>query len=107
MEVLFLLGMILGQHCGYTNLTQMRAVIDQYSNNFSMILSILTFPAWIGLFIWGFINLTWYITLGTFLICALVITPLVFKSDRLHLIYRYQKISESLLVIIGLIIWLI
>ena len=105
MEIFFFIGMALGQHCGYTNLTQMRGGMDQYQNKTRMIISTLTFPAWIGLFIWGFLNLTWYLTLGTFLFCAFLITPFIFKPHRLNSIFKYQFHTELSLIIIGLLIW--
>ena len=75
--------MIVGMHVGYTIRVIMRsdnpALYDDHKGIKKM-LSTLTFPAWISIFVWGFANLPWYVVIIWFLVCALLITPIVFKG---------------------------
>ncbi len=61
MEILFFIGMILGQHCGYTIRVEMRGAAPIAQTSIQKIITTMTFPAWISMFIWGFLNLKWYI----------------------------------------------
>ena len=105
---MFFIGMIVGMHVGYTIRVIMRAEYpDIYDppTGVRQILSTLTFPAWISIFIWGFINLPWYVVIIWFLICALVITPVVFNKIPLERIFYYKPHSEALLLLLGLLVW--
>ena len=90
---MFFIGMIVGMHVGYTIRVIMRSEhpdIYDPPTGVRQILSTLTFPAWISIFIWGFINLPWYVVIIWFLICALVITPIVFQKIPLERIFYYK-----------------
>ena len=56
---MFFIGMIVGMHVGYTIRVIMRsdnpALYDDHKGIKKM-LSMLTFPAWISIFFWGFAN---------------------------------------------------
>tara|TARA_B100000029_G_scaffold205981_1_gene203802 strand:+ start:337 stop:657 length:321 start_codon:yes stop_codon:yes gene_type:complete len=105
---MFFIGMIVGMHVGYTIRVIMRSEhpdIYDPPTGVRQILSTLTFPAWISIFIWGFINLPWYVVIIWFLICALVITPIVFNKIPLERIFYYKPHSEALLLLLGLLVW--
>ena len=105
MEILFFIGMILGQHCGYTIRVEMRGEAPIAQTSIQKIITTMTFPAWISLFIWGFLNLKWYIVIGTFLFCAFIITPFVFNKFSLPAIFKVKTITEFSLLICGIIVW--
>lgn len=105
MEILFIIGMIIGQHCGYTIRVEMRGERPIPQTSLERAITTLTFPSWISLFIWGFINLKWYLVIGIFLVCALIITPIVFNKFPLATIFRFKIISESILLILGILVW--
>lgn len=106
MEILFFLGMIFGQHCGYTIRVEMRSGQPLAQTSFQNIITTLSFPAWVSLFIWGFLNLKWFLVIGTFLFCAFIITPFVFKKATLPIIFKYKTTSEIILLIFGVSVWL-
>ena len=105
MEILFFIGMILGQHCGYTIRVEMRGEAPIAQTSIQKIITTMTFPAWISLFIWGFLNLKWYIVIGTFLFCAFIITPFVFNKSNLQPIFKVKTITEFSLLICAIIVW--
>ena len=105
MEILFFIGMILGQHCGYTIRVEMRSEVPIAQTSIQKIITTMTFPAWISLFIWGFLNLKWYIVIGTFLFCAFIITPFVFNKSSLPAIFKVKTITEFSLLICSIIVW--
>ena len=106
---MFFIGMIVGMHVGYTIRVIMRsdnpALYDEHKG-IKKILSTLTFPAWISIFVWGFVNLPWYIVIIWFFVCALLITPIVFKKIPLERIFYYKAHSEALLLLLGILVWI-
>ena len=106
---MFFIGMIVGMHVGYTIRVIMRsdnpALYDDHKGIKKM-LSMLTFPAWISIFFWGFANLPWYVVIIWFLVCALLITPIVFKKFPLERIFYYKAYSEALLLLLGILVWI-
>ena len=105
---MFFIGMIVGMHVGYTIRVIMRAenpASYDPPTGVRQMLSTLTFPAWGSIFIWGFINLPWYVVIIWFLICALVITPIVFQKIPLARIFYYKPHSETLLLLLGILVW--
>ena len=105
MEILFFIGMILGQHCGYAIRTEMRGGVPIVQTSIQRMITTMSFPAWISLFVWGFLNLKWYIVIGTFLFCAFLITPFVFNKSRLPAIFKMKTLTEFSLLICGTVIW--
>ena len=106
---MFFIGMIVGMHVGYTLRVIMRsensALYDDHKG-IKKILSAVTFPAWISIFVWGFINLPWYVVIIWFLVCGLLITPIVFKKIPLAKIFYYKPHSEALLLLLGILVWI-
>ena len=96
---MFFIGMIVGMHVGYTIRVIMRsdnpALYDDHKGIKKM-LSTLTFPAWISIFVWGFVNLPWYVVIIWFLVCALLITPIMFKKFSLERIFSLGNNSSKL-----------
>lgn len=105
MELLFFLGMFFGQHCGYTLRVEMRGDNPIIQSRIQNVITTLTFPSWISIMAWGFINMKWYIVILTFLIIALVLTPIVFKRERLYLIFKYKTFTELTLLFCAILIW--
>ena len=106
---MFFVGMIVGMHVGYTIRVIMRsdkpALYDGHKG-IKKILSTLTFPAWTSIFVWGFVNLPWYVVIIWFLVCALLITPIMFKKFSLERIFYYKPHSEALLLLLGVLVWI-
>lgn len=105
MELLFFLGMFFGQHCGYTLRVEMRGDYPVVQNKIQNLITTLTFPSWILIMIWGFVNMKWYIVILTFLLIALILTPIIFKKERLFIIFKYKTITEVALLLCVILIW--
>ena len=106
---MFFIGMIVGMHVSYTIRVIMRADYPELYDpptGIRKILSPLTFPALISIFVSGFINLPWYIVIIWFLVCGLIITPIIFKKIPLERIFYYKPYSEALLLLLGILVWI-
>ena len=105
-KMIFFIGMIVGFHVGYTIRVWMRSSIpypDQ--KGIPLITSTLSFPCWISIFIWGFINLPWYVVIVWFLICGFIVIPIIFQKIPLSIITKYKVHCETLLIILSVLIW--
>ena len=106
---MWFVGILVGMHVGYTIVVIMRsddpAFYDAHKG-IKKILSILTFPAFISLILWGFFNLPWYVVIIWFLVCALLITRKVYKNIPLKNFFRYKTHFEALMLAFGMGIWL-
>ena len=106
---MFFIGMIVGMHVSYTIRVVMRAEYPELYDpptGIRKILSPLTFPALTSIFIWGFVNLPWYVVIIWFLVCTLLITPIIFKKIPLTRIFYYKPHSEALLLLLGILVWI-
>ena len=106
---MFFIGMIVGMHVGYTIRVIMRSNNPELYDDqkgIKKMLSTLTFPAWISIFVWGFAILPWYVVIIWFLVCALLVTPIVFKKFPLERIFYYKAHSEALLLLLGILVWI-
>ena len=109
MFMVFCLGLLLSMTSAYTVRVFTRTTEDAntYFGNQSKVRQIIgsiNLISLLGIILWGFINLSWYIPIVLFLIVSFVV-GYIFGRDRLFLFYSIQPLIDILSFGILIFLW--